>query len=124
MRRTFAALTTALATFVIAAAPAAAKTVTITKAFALKPNATTTYLLPFRTSIADSGYILAGSNFSIREDNLVDPYPRQPFDRGQISRGGAKIIAVGTVTAGFQVRVKTGKLSGTVKLTLYVKKQT
>jgi hypothetical protein len=37
-------------------------------------------------SFADAGYVLAGPSLSVREDDLVDPYPHQPRDIGQISR--------------------------------------
>jgi len=107
-----------------APAAASAKTVTLTKTFTLRSNTTASYVLPGKaTTVADAGYVLSGPDFSVREDNLVDPYPHQPHDVGQITKGAAKVIAVGLQTHGFgfQVRVKTGKLSGVYRLKLYLK---
>jgi hypothetical protein len=110
--------------FAIAAPAASARTVTLTKVFVLKSNATTTYALPGKaTTLSDAGYILAGPGFKVREDNLVEPYPHQPHDLGQITRGRATVLAVGVKTHGFgfQVRVKTATLNGRYTLTLYAK---
>ena len=54
-----------------------------------------------------------------REDSVVDPYPHQGHDAGQITRVKAKVVAVGVKTTGFgfRVGVKTGNLSGHHTLT-------
>lgn len=116
-------LATACACFVTAPV-ASASTVTLTKTFTLKSNATTTYSLPGKSStVSDAGYTLSGPGFKVREDNLVDPFPHQGADAGQITEGRAKVLEVGIKTHGFgfEVRVKTGKLNGTYKLTLFLK---
>ncbi len=124
MRKLFVLLALATCTSAAAAPVAAAKTVTLAKTFALRSNATTTYALPGRpTTLEDAGYVLSGPGFSVREDNLVDPYPHQAHDAGQIAKGRVKVLAVGVQSTGFgfQVRVKTGKLNGAYKLKLYLK---
>src|SRR5277367_923000 len=116
-------LATACACFVTAPV-ASASTVTLTKTFTLKSNATTTYSLPGKsTTLSDAGYTLSGPGFKVREDNLVDPFPHQGHDAGQITEGRAKVLDVGVKTQGFgfEVRVKTGKLNGSYELTLYLK---
>jgi hypothetical protein len=124
MRKMLAALVVAACAGFATAPVASASTATLTKTFTLKSNTTATYSLPGKaTTIADAGYILSGPGFKVREDNLVDPFPHQGHDAGQITKGRAKVLAVGLKTQGFgfQVRVKTGTLSGPYKLTLYVK---
>jgi|GEM_PF-3960123 len=124
MRKTFGALSVAACLCVVAAPVASARTVTLTKTFKLKPNATTLYAVPGKpTTLEDAGYILSGPGFSVREDNLVDPFPHQGHDAGQITRGRATVLAVGVKTQGFgfQANVRTGKLVGTYTLTLYLK---
>lgn len=118
-----ALLATACMCFVTAPV-ASASTVTLTKTFTLKSNATTTCSLPGKaTTLSDAGYTLSGPGFKVREDNLVDPFPHQPHDAGQITKGRAKVLEVGVKTTGFgfEARVKTGKLNGAYKLTLYLK---
>ncbi len=124
MRRILVAAATAACACGLAASVASASTVTLTKTFTLKSSATTTYALPGRaTTLVDAGYVLSGPGFSLREDNLVDPYPHQGHDAGQVTKGKARVVAVGVKTTGFgfQVRVKTGSLSGRYTLKLYLK---
>lgn len=124
MRKLLGALLAAACAGFVTAPVAAASTVTLTKSFTLKSNTTTTYSLPAKaTTISDAGYILSGPGFKVREDNLVDPFPHQGHDLGQITRGRAKVLAVGLKTQGFgfEVRVKTAELNGPYELTLYLK---
>jgi hypothetical protein len=122
-------LSTAAAVCAVAAPIAAAKTVTVHKSFKLQPDTTASYELPRNAhlSLADAGYVLAGPSLSVREDELVDPYPHQPRDVGQISRDGVTVLDAGIGRVGatppFKVRVKTGRLSGTFTLTLYIEQQ-
>ncbi len=128
-RRLIGALSTAAAVCAVAAPVAAARTITVQKTFTLRPNATATYTLAQQPnmSLEDAGYVLTGPKLSVREDNLVDPYPHQPKNVGQISRDGVTILDAGMSRFGnpspFEIRVKTGKLSGTFKITLYIKQQ-
>jgi hypothetical protein len=118
-----ALLAAACACFVTTPA-ASASTVTLTKTFTLKSNTTTTYSLRGKsTTLSDAGYTLSGPGFKVREDDLVDPFPHQGHDAGQITEGRAKVLEVGVKTQGFgfEVRVKTGKLNGSYELTLYLK---
>ena len=118
-----ALLAAACACFVTTPA-ASASTVTLTKTFTLKSNTTTTYSLRGKsTTLSDAGYTLSGPGFKVREDDLVDPFPHQGHDAGQITKARPKVLAVGVKTHGFgfEVRVKTGKLGGTYKLTLYLR---
>jgi len=124
MRKMLAALLTTACACSAVAPVASASTVTLTKTFTLKSNTTTTYSLPGKsTTLSDAGYTLSGPGFKVREDNLVDPYPHQGQDAGQITKGHAKVLDVGVKTQGFgfEVRVKTGKLNGSYELTLYLK---
>ena len=124
MRKMLAALLTTACACSAVAPVASASTVTLTKTFTLKSNTTTTYSLPGKsTTLSDAGYTLSGPGFKVREDNLVDPYPHQGQDAGQITEGHAKVLDVGVKTQGFgfEVRVKTGKLNGSYELTLYLK---
>jgi uncharacterized protein YabE (DUF348 family) len=124
VRKILGALFTCACAFLVTAPVASASTVTLTKTFTLKSNATTTYSLPGKsTTVSDAGYTLTGPGFKVREDDLVDPFPHQGHDAGQITKGRAKVLAVGVKTQGFglEVRVKTGTLSGPYKLTLYLK---
>jgi len=124
MRRLLAVLVVIVCACGVSVPLAAAGTVTLKRTFTLKSNATTTYALPGKaTTLEDAGYVLSGPGFSVREDNLVDPFPHQPHNVGQITKGRAKVVAAGVKVQGFgfQVRVKTGQLNGTYKLTLFVK---
>jgi len=124
MRKILVALLVAACACFVTAPVASASTVTLTKTFTLKSNTTSTYSLPGRaTTLSDAGYILSGPGFKVREDNLVDPFPHQGHDAGQITERRAKVLEVGIKTQGFgfQVRVKTGKLNGPYELTLYLK---
>jgi len=124
MRKMLGLLFVTACAFVVTAPVASASTVTLTKTFTLKSNTTTTYRLQGKsTTVSDAGYTLSGPGFKVREDNLVDPFPDQGHDAGQIVKGRAKVLAVGIKTQGFgfELRVKTGRLSGTYKLTLYLK---
>ena len=128
-RRLIGTLSAAAVVCAVAAPIAAARTVTIHKSFKLRPNSTASYELPRNPhlSFADAGYILTGPSLSVREDNLVDPFPHQPRDAGQISRDGVTVLDAGIGRVGatppLEVRVKTGKLSGTFTLTLYIEQQ-
>jgi hypothetical protein len=128
-RRLIGTLSATAVVCAVAAPIAAAKTVTVQKSFTLRPNATASYELPRNPhmSLEDAGYVLSGPNLSVREDNLVDPYPHQPNNVGQINRDGVTILDAGITTVGptppLKIRVKTGKLSGTFKITLYIKQQ-
>jgi hypothetical protein len=116
-------LIAACACFLIAPL-ASASTVTLTKTFTLKSNTSATYSLPGKaTTVSDAGYALSGPGFKVREDDLVDPFPHQGHDAGQLTKGRAKVLAVGVKTQGFgfEVRVKTGRLNGPYELTLYLK---
>jgi hypothetical protein len=127
--RLIGTLSAAAAVCAVAAPLADARTVTVQKTFTLRANTTTTYTLAQQPNMSfeDAGYILSGPSLSVREDDLVDPYPHQPKNRGQITRDGVTIIDVGLSRFGepspFEVRVKTGKLSGTFKITLYLQQQ-
>jgi hypothetical protein len=127
--RLVVAVSTALAVGAIAAPVAAAKTITVQRSFTLHANTTATYTVAQQPnmSLEDAGYVLTGPNLRIREDNLVDPYPHQPKDLGQISRDNVTILDAGIGRGGatppLQIRVKTGRLSGTFKITLYLKQQ-
>jgi len=124
MRKILGVLSAAACACVVTAPVASASTVTLTKTFTLASNTTRTYSLPGKaTTFSDAGYTLSGPGFKLREDNLVDPFPHQGHDAGQITKGRATVLAVGVKTQGFgfEVRVKTGKLSGPYKLTLYLK---
>jgi len=128
-RRLFGTLSAAAVVCAVAAPIASAKTVTVKKSFTLRPNTTTTYRLAQNPhlSLADAGYVLTGPKLSVREDNLVDPYPHQPKNVGQISRDGVTILDAGigrtTATPPLEIRVKTGTLSGTFTITLYIQQQ-
>lgn len=128
-RRLFGALSLVAAVCALAAPIASAKTVTVKKSFTLRPNTTTTYKLAQNPhlSLANAGYVLTGPKLSVREDNLVDPYPHQPKNVGQISRDGVTILDAGigriTATPPLEIRVKTGTLSGTFTITLYIQQQ-
>ena len=128
-RRLFGTLSVAAAVCAVAAPIASAKTVTVKKSFTLRPNTTTTYKLAQNPhlSLANAGYVLTGPKLSVREDNLVDPYPHQPKNVGQISRDGVTILDAGigriTATPPLEIRVKTGTLSGTFTITLYIQQQ-
>jgi hypothetical protein len=124
MRKMLGALLAAACAGFVTTPVASASTVTLTKTFTLKSNTTTTYSLPGKsTTLSDAGYTLSGPGFKVREDDLVDPFPNQGHDAGQITKGRAKVLDVGVKTHGFgfEVRVKTGKLNGPYKLTLYLK---
>ena len=128
-RRLFGTLSAAAVVCAVAAPIASAKTVTVKKSFTLRPNTTTTYRLAQNPhlSLADAGYVLTGPKLSVREDNLVDPYPHQPKNVGQIIRDGVTILDAGigrmTATPPLEIRVKTGTLSGTFTITLYIQQQ-
>jgi hypothetical protein len=128
-RRLFGTVSAAAVVCAVAAPIASAKTVTVKKSFTLRPNTTTTYKLAQNPhlSLADAGYVLTGPKLSVREDNLVDPYPHQPKNVGQISRDGVTILDAGigriTATPPLEIRVKTGTLSGTFTITLYIQQQ-
>jgi hypothetical protein len=128
-RRLLGTLSAAAVVCAVAAPIAAARTITIHKSFKLRANATASYELPRNPhlSLADAGYTLTGPSLSVREDNLVDPFPHQPRDTGQISRDGVTVQDVGIGRVGatppLKVRVKTGQLSGTFTLTLYIEQQ-
>lgn len=128
-RRLFGTLSVVAAVCALAAPIASAKTVTVKKSFTLRPNTTTTYKLAQNPhlSLANAGYVLTGPKLSVREDNLVDPYPHQPKNVGQISRDGVTILDAGigriTATPPLEIRVKTGTLSGTFTITLYIQQQ-
>jgi hypothetical protein len=128
-RRLIGTLSAAAAVCAVAAPIAAARTITIHKSFKLRPNSTASYELPRNPhmSLADAGYILTGPSLSVREDDLVDPFPHQPRDVGQISRDGVTVLDVGIGRVGatppLEVRVKTGKLAGPFTLTLYIEQQ-
>jgi hypothetical protein len=126
MRKVLGAFSAAACVCLVAASVASAGTVTLTRTFTLNSNATATYSLPGKsTTLVDAGYVLSGPGFKVREDNLVDPFPRQGDHVGQITKGRAKVLAAGVKTQGFgfEVRVKTGKLNRAYKLTLYLKYQ-
>lgn len=128
-RRLIGTLSAAAVVCAVATPIAAARTVTIHKSFKLRPNSTASYELPRNPhmSLADAGYILTGPSLSVREDNLVDPFPHQPRDAGQISRDGVTVQDAGigrvAATPPLKVQVKTGRLSGTFTLTLYIEQQ-
>jgi len=124
MRKMLGAFLASASACFVTAPVASASTVTLAKTFTLKSNTTTTYSLQGKAStLSDAGYILAGPGFKVREDNLVDPFPHQGHDAGQITQGRAKVLDVGVKTQGFgfEVRVNTGKLNGSYELTLYLK---
>lgn len=124
MRKMLGAFLAIACACLVTAPVASASTVTLTKTFTLKSNTTRTYSLPGKsTTVSDAGYTLSGPGFKVREDDLVDPFPHQGHDAGQITEGRAKVLDVGIKTQGFgfEVRVKTGKLNGTYELTLYLK---
>jgi hypothetical protein len=129
VRPLISTLSAAAVVCAVAAPVAAAKTVTVHKSFKLQPNTTASYELPRNAhlSLADAGYVLTGPSLSAREDDLVDPYPHQPRDVGQISRDGVTVLDAGIGRVGATppliVRVKTGKLSGAFTLTLYIEQQ-
>jgi hypothetical protein len=111
-RRLIVTLSAAAVVCADAAPIAAARTITIHKSFKLRPNSTASYELPRNPhlSLADAGYILTGPSLSVREDNLVDPFPHQPRDAGQISRDGVTVLGAGIARVGatppLKVRVK------------------
>ncbi len=124
MRRLLGVLVVIVCACGVSVPLAAASTVTLKRTFTLRSNTTAMYALQGKpTTLADAGYVLSGPGFSVREDNLVDPFPHQPHNVGQITKGRAKVIAAGVKVQGFgfQVRVKTGQLNGTYKLTLFLK---
>jgi hypothetical protein len=123
-------LSAAIAVCLMAAPVAAAKTITVKRSFILRPNATITYTVAENPSmsLADAGYVLTGPRLFVREDDLVDPYPHQPKDVGQIRRDGVSVLDAGISRFGgprppLKILVKTGKLSGTFKITLYIEQQ-
>jgi hypothetical protein len=128
-RRLVGTLSAAAVVCAVAAPIASAKTVTVRKSFKLRADTTTTYKLARNpnAAFADAGYVLRGPDLSVHEDNLVDPYPHQPKNVGQISRDGVSVLDAGigrtSATPPLEIRVKTGKLAGTFTITLYVVEQ-
>jgi hypothetical protein len=129
VRRLVGTLSAAAVVCAVAAPIASAKTVTVRKSFKLRADTTTTYKLARNpnAAFADAGYVLRGPDLSVHEDNLVDPYPHQPKNVGQISRDGVSVLDAGigrtSATPPLEIRVKTGKLAGTFTITLYVVEQ-
>jgi hypothetical protein len=123
MRRWLVALV-ATAAMCVAVPAASAKVVTTTKTFTLKSNSSKIYRLPGGAStVEDAGYVLKGPRVNLREDNLVDPFPMKG-KTGLLTKGAVQVTAVGlsaTQPATIEVRVKTGKLTGSYTITLYIK---
>lgn len=114
----------------VGAAPAAADTKTqatstVSKTFTLKSNTTTTYQVSNTTSGAASvtsatGYKLSVPGKTVTKTGLTKTYPSTT---GTTDTSGVKVVNTGLVqgkTATLAVKVSTGKLKGTSKITLNV----
>lgn len=119
----------ALLVVLVAAGPASADTntqptSTVSKTFTLKSNNTTTYKVSNTTSGAASvtsatGYKLVVPGKTVTKTGLTKTYPSTS---GQVDTQGVKIVNTGIEKGQptLEVKVSTGKLKGTSKITLNV----
>jgi hypothetical protein len=123
-----AALTLALALALVPAASADTKTQptsTVSKTFTLKSSNTTTYQVANTTEGAASvtsatGYKLSVPGSTVTKTGLTKTYPSTT---GTVDTSGVKVVQTGLVsgkTGTLAVKVSTGKLKGTSKITLNV----
>ena len=123
-----AALTLGLALLIVPSAGADTKTQptsTVSKTFTLKSDNTTTYKVSNTTSGAASvtsatGYKLTVPGSTVTKTGLTKTYPSTT---GTVDISGVKVVNTGLVsgqTGTLQVKVSTGKLKGTSKITLNV----
>ena len=120
----------AVLALLIAASPATADTntqptSTVSKTFTLKSN-TTSYLKVSNTTsgaasvTSATGYKLVVPGKTVTKTGLTKTYPSTS---GQVDTQGVKVVQTGLVkgqTAELEVKVQTGKLKGTSKITLNV----
>ena len=123
-----AALTLTLALVLVPSASADTKTQptsTVSKTFTLKSDNTTTYQVANTTEGAASvtsatGYKLTVPGSTVTKTGLTKTYPSTT---GTVDTSGVKVVQTGLVsgkTGTLAVKVSTGKLKGTSKITLNV----